>query len=243
MFNIRCAVDVIGVSSISGFTGLIDIVSQSSVKKWLNIGDKIINLESQYEQYRPLCVTGVLTEVFNDNVIPVKNTKISFIKNGFVVDYCITNEFGEYFVFLKNGIYDIRADGGKTRYFKNKKIDKGLRNLFYFNYKGNIKSKNKDLILLNNCNMLLFKGKFESVQDEKIELIFTQNNKIICYYETNNNGDYNFALEKGNYDLRIRKNNFPVEIINNFIVDENGFADNLIKNSAIFRRNWIESNY
>lgn len=232
----------------------VDIVNNDNYKLYLYLDDNIIknsNTFEQFESFKPLPIKGVLKETINDIDKPISNAKVSFIKDyvvdsdrtGYktIVDYCVTNNNGEYTVFITPGTYTIKVHvGGQNVEYINQTIEKGLTTSYYIRIEGLIYKQYEDIIEFVNCEKKLIQGKILDKRYNKpiknCEIIITSKDNLISYVKTNNEGNYSFALENGIYDIRIRAKNYSVKIINNFVFENNkGFISQLNEQTNLFR--------
>jgi protocatechuate 3,4-dioxygenase beta subunit len=225
--------NVVGATISSTWQGIFDAVidnGENDIVK-LNIGKgRSVNID-KLNQYTLTPVIGTITENVNGEEIPIPNVRVSFIKdfvvinntqlnyngNKTVVDYDMTDEDGEYVVFIEPGTYTIRIDGGKyAEYFTNQVITEGLKNEFYVTIDGLIQHKCEDIIELCNFEEKIVTG-FMIDQNEKplanAEIIITKDKEIITYCKTDNDGKYQFAIKEGIYNIRLRGPKQSVKIM------------------------------
>lgn len=214
--------------------GFFEISQNNKDEVKLNIGNgKVVEI-SEMSNYELTPVVGIIKEEVNGISIPIPNVRISFIKdyvvtdksqlnyngNRIVLDYDITDDNGEYVVFVPPGIYTIRIDGGKyAEYFTNQVIKNGLQHEFYITIDGLIKSKHEDVIELCDYEEKIITGLIIDQNEKPLlgaEIIISKGKEVITYIKTDNEGKYQFAIKEGVYDIRLRGPKQSVKIIKNY---------------------------
>jgi hypothetical protein len=258
-------VDIIGDSCEHKFYGVFDLVNEvTKFKRILHLGNQDITFDSSkifdINQYRPLPTIGIIKETINGKEIPIPNARVSFIDDNvvvdkqsteyegerIVVDYCMTDKNGQYIVFIKPGTYTIRIDSSKgSKYFLNQNVDPGLKNQFYYSIDGLIKEKHDDIIMFCETDENMVFGTMVDQNGKPLidaEIIITQNNSIIVYAITDDNGQYQFVLKDDIYDIRFRADNQSIKVLKGFnFSSKNGFATSLSQQSNLFMQNpsWL----
>lgn len=228
----------------------------------LNIDNEILEDINSNKIYS---VSGILSNNINGQDTPLSNIYIYFLKdiisdfNDFsqrehmeimkiypIYDYCITNENGEYNVFLEPGIYNIKIQNGiYSEFIYNQEILDGLNHQRYLvpqNF--TISNKHDDIIEINNSHYKIISGIMYDQYNKPLsdaEIIISKNNEVYAYIKTGKDGKYSFLLLNDIYDVRIRHRKYPIKIIKNFnFGNGNGFMTELKKSYNWFRKNdWI----
>ena len=169
--------------------------------------------------------------------------------NGVLKDYYISKN-SRYNLFLEKGIYNINVKNNLIqRTFNNIELSEGI-SLNYSNIEfGLISNIYEDIIEYYNSNNKIKKviGYLHDEYNNPInnaEIIITQDNSMVVYYKTNEEGFFEFYLENGKYDIRIRSERNNIKIIHDFnFVDNLGFFTEIKKNAYSFNRINIICNY
>ena len=182
--------------------------------------------------------TGTLIERTDNTDMPMSHVRISFIKDDTtdkcqntytsvktVYDYCITDEHGNYTVFLEPGTYTIRIDGGKfSRTLPNQIIEDGLINQYYDTLTHcNIMKRLENTIYFYGSDKRIVYGKLVDEYNEPINdatIIVSQGSEIITFFKTKEDGKYFFCLDNGVYDIRLRSKKQSIQIIKNYKFDD-----------------------
>ncbi|MFW6015076.1 MAG: carboxypeptidase-like regulatory domain-containing protein [bacterium] len=226
-------VDIIGNNKKPQLYGFVDIV---------NLTQATPNIKLNGDFIEP--ISGLI----EDNGNPVSNVKITFIDQNMIIkDYCITSDDeinkGKYYIYVEPGIYTVKIGNEE---FPNTKIEKGLINEYYYTIDGYIKERINDTVTFFNTPKRLITGKLLDEDNEPIlegEIIVTNanDNSLLTYVKTNENGEYKFALENGIYDIRIRGKRKSIKIIKGVEFLENkGFIESIKDQDPLFYNDgWI----
>lgn len=248
-------VDVIGASKKKIINCVFDVVNTSEIVLKTYCGKDFNNKNIPIDS--TLIPTPAIGKIQDNNGNGLAGVKVSFIKDYIVtdqsinqkgavqiiIDYCITDTNGQYIVFIEPGIYTIRIDGGQApQIFTNQEITTGLQNQYYYLIdKGLIQKKYSDIIEFSGTTKRLIYGEMINQSKQPLinsEIIISQNNVVISYIKTDNNGKYFFAIDNGIYDVRIRGPKQPVKIIKNFnFEDGKGFMKVISEQFNLFKVN------
>lgn len=246
-------VDVHGTRQAKILRGAFDVLNSSNILLQTYCGKDINNNDITIASNKiPVPVIGIIKD---DNNNPVINVKVTFIKDSTIlnklvnqytahetaIDYSMTDNNGNYIVFVEPGIYNIRIDNGKNpTIFTGQEIINGMQNQYYYLIdKGFIKKKYDDIIEFYGTDKKLIQGTM--VDQNKIpivnaEIIISKNNVIHTFIKTDCNGKYAFALENSTYDIRIRGLRQPIKICKNFIFENGkGFMNVLKEKYNLFK--------
>lgn len=187
------------------------------------------------------------------------NSRVSAFKNGVLVDYCVTDEDGVYFLALEEGIYDIKIESNShTRFFRNIEIKNGIKEYHEFVSSGQIKRKKHDTIEFVRYNTTVDDGKrliFGKLLDEHekpiafaeiVVMKVLSNNSTLrpvkAFVKTDKNGEYFFVLDRENYDIIVRSPKHSAKVVKNFFFNpEKGFMTEISSELLVFQKDgdWI----
>jgi hypothetical protein len=234
-------VDVIGKSSNILIYGYVDIVNGYPIESILHVNNLTFSNPQSDQPYQQVPAFGYIKD--GDSGVPY--VRVSFIKNGVTIDYYTTGSDGKYAAFIEPGVYDIKINSNSyNTTHQSVEIKEGLKSQFYYTIKSTVVNRYDDVIEFNGTSKKLITGVMTN-QDHKVlsnvEIIISQDDKVVTYFKTNKNGKYNFALDNGNYDVRIRGNNKPIKIIKdfNFESGKGFFTEIKQKYNTFGREDWI----
>lgn len=215
------------------------------------------------EGVKSFAQTGIITKNtgFYNDVVP--NAKVVALRKGVVYDYDITREDGSYFLYLENGVYDIRIEGQAcNRIIKNYEVTNGIKPYRTIITEGQIKKRNHDVIEFttydeNNYPVIddgerLVSGVIIDEQGKPVEgaeIIVgrvinedTPSREIVAFVKTKKDGVYRFKISRENYDIIIRSPKHNAKTVKDFLfVPDKGFMPQVINNALMFRKGgeWI----
>lgn len=242
-FLINGFVDITGNSNKKLIQGLVDINMDSMpvIELGTYSGKGLDNQNISIDINNiPLPVVGIIQD---DTGTGLAKVKVSFIQKQVVKDYCITNNDGEYTIFVEPGIYTIRIDGGQApQIFDNQEIENGLTHQYYQLLKGGLiqeKISNDTIVYCGEIKRLIY-GQLLNQNKRPIvnaEIIIIQNNIVKTYIKTDSNGKYYFLLENGIYDIKIRAEKQPIKYLKDINFENNkSFLQCLSEQSNLFNK-------
>ena len=178
-------------------------------------------------------IPGIRVSAIKDYVVDYAIDKLPNVYNGIktILDWDITDKDGKYILFLEPGTYTIRIDyGQQSMYNINTDFIEGICE-YYSTLEGTIKRKFDDTISFYDTDLKLITGVILDEYNKYVndaEIIISQNDNVIVYQKTHENGKFAFALSNGIYDVRLRAKNQSVIMTKNFdFNDTTGFFTNL----------------
>ncbi|MNB89788.1 hypothetical protein D3C81_893720 [compost metagenome] len=225
-----------------------------------------INKVIKEEGIQTHALTGVITKNtgFFYDVVP--NAKVVALKKGVVYDFDVTGKDGSYFLYLENGIYDIRIEGQTyNRVIKNYEVTNGIKEYRNIVLDGQIKKKHLDVVQFSTFND---EGYVEIDNGERLvvgtivdehgnpiegaEIIVgkvDENNSsrlVEAFIKTKKDGKYCFSISRENYDIIVRSPKHHAKVLKNHLfIPDNGFMPQIIESSLMFRKGgewlWISN--
>lgn len=200
--------------------------------------------EIDLRRYKPKPLIGYIKD--KDKTFP--NAKVTFIQKDIntslyseiIRETCYTDKGGKYIAFITPGVYDIEIEYANQIIRKhNIQIKDGLKFQYNIKVKGLIQNKNKDIITYCGCEYKRVLGKLvdnKNTPIDKGEIIVTQNNQLVIYTLTDEDGNYSFSLKNGEYIIKIRNNNSPMKTQKLIINDTNTFHEQITANNVMFNK-------
>lgn len=169
-------------------------------------------------------LTGKVTERHNWESVAIKNAIILVKQNGYVVDKTISDDQGDYCIFVKSGVYDIEISTPTyKKVIRNYQIDDGINYVHTNIVDGDICYKSNDVVAFFQDDASVYdnwlvNGMILDPRNNPVdgaELVITRQNEVVVHYKTGVDGEYHFLLPFGNYDIRIRLPKEHVKISTN----------------------------
>lgn len=204
------------------------------------------DLEAEYKKI------GISNGGVTKGKLDVSNIKNTFPKTMISVNkknkrtiYDICNTYNDiYALYLEDGIYDFKIKvQDDVKYFRNVEIKRGIMEYYHKIIDSDILDIDYDTLTLLDKRIRQYQisGYVVNEYDEAIknaEIIISQNEKLIVYCKTDEDGKYCFILnDSGLYDIRVRTDNTNIKLINGFNYDRSrSFIKQLKEQNVSFNK-------
>lgn len=230
-----------------------------------NIVGGSIQKEVYEEGINSMGLRGTITKYngFIHEVVP--NAKVVALKNGVVYDYDTTREDGTYYLYLENGVYDIRIEGqAYNRVIKNYEVKNGIREYRQLIRNGQVKEKildtvryveydpnNRDRVFDDGQRLVVGKiidehGKpvvgAEILLARVFDIEESDDRPIKAFVKTDEQGKYMFVIDRENYDVVLRSPKHNAKVLRNYLfVPDKGFMTDISSTNIVFKKggDWV----
>lgn len=242
VINMPASFEIVGSNINLPIRALVDITLSN-----IQIVNKIIGNKSYGKM-------GNVTINAQPYPLKVCNAKIVALKKGIVYDFDITDEDGNYTLFLEDGIYDIIVQSQTVnREIKNYQHTNGIGLYSEVIVSGQIKTQHHDVIEFSELDLdtgrekissskRLIQGRIVGENKQPIEnaeiVVYDEFTKeVLAFVKTDCEGKYKFAISKSDCTVIIRSPYHHAKIFRNYqFTPDKGFLPYIIDNSLMFKQ-------